>query len=96
MPSQPAASPGTEPMLADPNNNADTNNNLATSAALPERAVKKVGAKKKKDRDATMKTAWYECDDDIITLLTEEEFDDILSPTGTGSPYLLFYKALTA
>jgi hypothetical protein len=74
-PAQPTTPPGASD-LADPNNNADDNNNC-------DRTVP--------DEDAQY---WFECDDECITVLTEEDFLARLSPesNSTTTPYLLFYQ----
>ena len=79
--------------MADPNNNADTNNNVDVAPeALPDNVVAPSGDQSERPVDKTV--FWYACDDDFITLLTQEEFERILAPSGSGSPYLLFYHKM--
>ena len=34
---------------------------------------------------------WFECDDDKIKVLSDDDLDAKLSPSGTASPYILLY-----
>ena len=76
--------------MADPNNNADTNNNVDV---VPD-AIVVAPSGDQSERPVDETVFWYACDDDSITLLTQEEFDRILAPSGSGSPYLLFYHKM--
>ena len=81
--------------MADPNNNADSNNNLDTV----------ITAHTEQDIQTEQTTTaseirehsdwWYECDDEIVRVLSQDEFCHILSQPNLGSPYVLFYKACT-
>ena len=34
---------------------------------------------------------WIECDDDVIKVLSESDFEHVLSESNFGTPYVLFY-----
>ena len=37
---------------------------------------------------------WYECDDEIVTEMSQSSFEEILSPGSASSPYMLFYRRI--
>ena len=86
--SQNADYPSGDADMADPNNNADTNNNIdvAPETAPDSRVMAPPG-----EQSGDQAVNWYGCDDDVITVLTQDELESILAPSGGGSPYLLFY-----
>ena len=101
----------TEPMeLSDPNNNADSNNNLDTidqhpNLNLPQGRVACGNSAawqqgqtpwKAPARPVEESGGWLECDDDEVTLLTSSQFVQLLSPSGSSTPYLLFYRRVTS
>ena len=76
--------PTSPDMEADPNNNQDSNNNVDTGLApAPTDSGTRV----------VQSGCWFECDDEVITVLTEQEFLAKFAPghSTTNTPYLLFY-----
>lgn len=83
---------------ADPNNNADTNNNLDTATVSPPRPPvldHEAANMENNSVDASPfedGKCWFECDDDVVTVLSQKEFEQRLSPSGSATPYMLFYR----
>ena len=74
--------------MADPNNNADGNNNVADSM-MPTEVPETTSKDEQGDNNDEFE--WLECDDDHIRVLSCVEFQELLSPAGRSRPYLLFY-----
>ena len=77
-------------------------NKKPAKTALPKRlfgtpiSPSRVSAPKvRNERECTTGSEWFECDDDYVSVLSQEEMDKVLSPTGS-TPYLLFYKQCDA
>ena len=90
--------------LADPNNNADANNNLDTGSPnrnLESANTAPVASTNTQDNSVSKESVldnthyWFECDDDAVSMLSPKDFDSILSPNATGTPYMLFYTRVT-
>ena len=90
---------------ADPNNNLEAGNNLQTCQNPANLETDKPSDQTKanqtevvdtkideKDRIELEEWSWIECDDEVVEVLSEKEFVEMLSPSNGCIPYLLFYK----
>lgn len=84
--------------LADPNNNMDGNNNidsLMTDQNISRESKGNIeNLRSSSETDHIENADWLEFDDDNIKLLSQGQFEILLSDCKLGAPYMLFYKVV--